>query len=201
MEPSQSSTKPGTGLNDRTASYPAPNQYGETIGDVPDELKAQISEQQAMSGSGQSRERVQDTEPMDVMVQREDIDDNLRDRTDIPRQTQSESQQSMRGRRQQAMAGGGQLRSDEMSKFRADLDDFVSRIPGLSDMDLNAAKEKLLTSLSSSRQSAMNYASEARQQINQRVEATGEYVKEKPMQSVGIAAGVGFLLGLLVSRR
>lgn len=88
-----------------------------------------------------------------------------------------------------------------MSKFRADLDDFISRIPGLSDMDLNAAKEKLLSGISSSRQSAMNYASEARQQINQRVEATGEYVKEKPMQSVGIAAGVGFLLGLLVSRR
>lgn len=199
MEPSQTSTKPGAGLNDRTASYPASNQYGETIGDIPDEAMAQISRQEARSGSGQSRTGVPDTEPMDVMVQREDIGDTLKDRTDIPRQTQSGSQQeSMGGSRQQALAGGGR---DEMSKFRADLDDFVSRIPGLSDIDLNATKEKLLSSISSSRQTAMNYASEARQQINQRVEATGEYVKEKPMQSVGIAAGVGFLLGLLVSRR
>lgn len=33
------------------------------------------------------------------------------------------------------------------------------------------------------------------------VEATEQYVHQHPLQSVGIAAGVGFLLGLLVSRR
>ncbi|ANQ86829.1 DUF883 family protein [Azoarcus olearius] len=31
--------------------------------------------------------------------------------------------------------------------------------------------------------------------------ATDDYVHEHPWQSVGVAAGVGFLLGLLVSRR
>lgn len=31
--------------------------------------------------------------------------------------------------------------------------------------------------------------------------ATDEYVHENPWQSIGIAAGVGFLVGLLVSRR
>ena len=31
--------------------------------------------------------------------------------------------------------------------------------------------------------------------------ATDEYVRENPWQSVGIAAGVGFLVGMLVSRR
>lgn len=33
------------------------------------------------------------------------------------------------------------------------------------------------------------------------VDATEVYVGEHPWQSIGIAAGVGFLLGLLVSRR
>ncbi len=33
------------------------------------------------------------------------------------------------------------------------------------------------------------------------VQATEQYVHQHPLQSVGIAAGVGFLLGLLVSRR
>jgi ElaB/YqjD/DUF883 family membrane-anchored ribosome-binding protein len=32
-------------------------------------------------------------------------------------------------------------------------------------------------------------------------DATEEYVRENPWQSVGIAAGVGLLLGLLLSRR
>lgn len=144
----------------------------------------------------QARRVVAESEPMDIMVQREDIDSGLRDRTDIPRQARTQ-QQSM-GR--QATAGGPSGK-DEMSNFRADLDEFISRIPGMSGMDLNAAKDKLLSSLASSRESAMGYASDAREQINRKVEATGEYVKEKPMQSVGIAAGVGFLIGLLVSRR
>jgi ElaB/YqjD/DUF883 family membrane-anchored ribosome-binding protein len=31
--------------------------------------------------------------------------------------------------------------------------------------------------------------------------ATDDYVHENPWKSIGIAAGVGFLLGMLVSRR
>ena len=31
--------------------------------------------------------------------------------------------------------------------------------------------------------------------------ATDDYVRENPWQSVGVAAGVGFLVGMLVSRR
>jgi len=33
------------------------------------------------------------------------------------------------------------------------------------------------------------------------VKVTDDYVRENPWQSIGVAAGVGFLLGLLVSRR
>jgi ElaB/YqjD/DUF883 family membrane-anchored ribosome-binding protein len=40
-----------------------------------------------------------------------------------------------------------------------------------------------------------------REQGRAAVEATEEYVHSHPWQSIGIAAGVGFLLGLLASRR
>lgn len=40
-----------------------------------------------------------------------------------------------------------------------------------------------------------------REQSRAAIQATESYVQEKPWQSVGIAAGVGFLLGMLVSRR
>ena len=33
------------------------------------------------------------------------------------------------------------------------------------------------------------------------VKATDEYVHDNPWQSIGVAAGIGFLIGLLVSRR
>ena len=35
----------------------------------------------------------------------------------------------------------------------------------------------------------------------QAARATDEYVHENPWKAVGIAAGVGFLVGLLISRR
>lgn len=42
---------------------------------------------------------------------------------------------------------------------------------------------------------------EARRRAQEMANATEEYVRENPWQSVGIAAGVGLLLGLLLSRR
>jgi ElaB/YqjD/DUF883 family membrane-anchored ribosome-binding protein len=42
---------------------------------------------------------------------------------------------------------------------------------------------------------------EALRRAREVADATDEYVRENPWQSVGIAAGVGLLLGLLLSRR
>jgi len=42
---------------------------------------------------------------------------------------------------------------------------------------------------------------EALKQVREVADATEEYVRENPWQSIGIAAGVGLLLGVLISRR
>jgi ElaB/YqjD/DUF883 family membrane-anchored ribosome-binding protein len=42
---------------------------------------------------------------------------------------------------------------------------------------------------------------EALRRAREVADATDEYVRENPWQSVGIAAGVGLLLGLLLTRR
>ena len=42
---------------------------------------------------------------------------------------------------------------------------------------------------------------EALQRAREVADATEEYVRENPWQSIGIAAGVGLLVGLLLSRR
>ena len=42
---------------------------------------------------------------------------------------------------------------------------------------------------------------EAMQRAREVADATEEYVRENPWQSIGIAAGVGLLVGLLLSRR
>ncbi len=95
----------------------------------------------------------------------------------------------------------GEAAGDELGNLKADLDDLISRIPGLSDMDLEQAKEKLMEKIASTRETARGMADDAREQINHGIECSEDYVKEHPMQSVGYAALAGFLLGLLITRR
>jgi ElaB/YqjD/DUF883 family membrane-anchored ribosome-binding protein len=90
---------------------------------------------------------------------------------------------------------------DELSNLRADLDDLIARIPSLSDIDLEEAKEKLMDKVASTREAAQDMAEDAREQFDHGVECSRDYVKERPLQAVGYAAAAGFLLGLLLARR
>ncbi|MES2070526.1 MAG: DUF883 domain-containing protein [Pseudomonadota bacterium] len=94
----------------------------------------------------------------------------------------------------------GSVASDEMLKLKADLDELIARIPSLSDVDLSAAKEKLLEQIAVAKEAASQASLGAREKLNQGVEVAGGYVKERPFQSVAIAAGVGLLIGMLIAR-
>lgn len=99
------------------------------------------------------------------------------------------------GERVSAAAG------DEIANLRADLDELISRIPSLSDIDLEEAKEKLMAKVASTREAAQGLAHDAREQFDYGVECSKECIKEHPLQSVGYAAAVGFIVGLLLTRR
>ncbi len=117
----------------------------------------------------------------------------------------------------------------ELLNLKSDLDTLMSRASSLSDHELHDARDKMMAKFSSVQQSAKDMASrasqrasdarqqfsqkaadakqqlnqkaaDAKQQLNQGVDTTTEYIKERPLQSVAIAAGVGFLLGALVRR-
>jgi ElaB/YqjD/DUF883 family membrane-anchored ribosome-binding protein len=95
----------------------------------------------------------------------------------------------------------GAVASEELANLRADLDDLIARIPTLSDVDLEEAKEKLLAKIAATRESARNIADNTREQFGHAVECTKECIKDRPLQSVGYAAAAGFLAGLLMTRR
>jgi ElaB/YqjD/DUF883 family membrane-anchored ribosome-binding protein len=95
----------------------------------------------------------------------------------------------------------GAVASTEMSNLRADLDDLISRLPSLSDTAIEEAKEKLITKMASAKEVAKIMAADARKHFNEGVDCSRGYVKENPLQAVGYAAAIGFLLGLLISRR
>lgn len=95
----------------------------------------------------------------------------------------------------------GSVASEELSNLRADLDDLIARIPSLSDIDLEEAKQKLMDKIGSTQEAARGMADEARQQFDEGVECSRHYVQEHPLQSVGYGAAIGFLVGLLITRR
>ena len=90
---------------------------------------------------------------------------------------------------------------EEMTSLRADLDDMTSRISSFSESELVAAREKILAKIQSTKVAAKGIAADVTQQLNNGVDVTTDYVKERPLQSVAVAAGVGILLGMLISRR
>ncbi len=73
-------------------------------------------------------------------------------------------------------------------------------MPSLSDLDLNAAKEKLLEQITTAKEAANQATLSAREKVSQGVDVAGGYVKDRPFQSVALAAGVGILIGMLIAR-
>lgn len=56
-------------------------------------------------------------------------------------------------------------------------------------------------SLRQARERLVEVEEEALRRARELADATEEYVRDNPWQSVGIAAGIGLVLGILISRR
>ena len=59
----------------------------------------------------------------------------------------------------------------------------------------------MMSQFSSMRHAARGMATQATRQLNRSVDVTTDYVKDKPMQSVAVAAGLGLAIGMLFMRR
>ena len=66
---------------------------------------------------------------------------------------------------------------------------------------IQEVRAKAEQSLQQARMRLTEVEDEALKRAREVADATDEYVKENPWQSVGIAAGVGLLVGLLLGRR
>ncbi len=89
---------------------------------------------------------------------------------------------------------------DELTNLKSDLDALMSHASTLTDTELREARDRILARFSSMRHAARGMASEASRQFSQGRDLTVDYVRDKPLQSVAIAAGAGLLLGMLMRR-
>lgn len=89
---------------------------------------------------------------------------------------------------------------EELANLKGDLDALMSHASTLTEIELREARDRILARFSSMRYAARGMASQAGRQFSQGKDMTVDYVRDKPLQSVAIAAGVGLLLGMLMRR-
>lgn len=100
---------------------------------------------------------------------------------------------------------------EELANLKSDLDTLLARASSLTDRQLREGRDRLMKKFGTMRHSAKNmaadykniasdYSQQFSRQVSQGMDTTADYVRDKPLQSIAIAAGVGLLIGALVRR-
>ncbi len=82
-----------------------------------------------------------------------------------------------------------------------DTEELLKATAGQAGEKVAVARERIQASLAVYKDKLLDAEQALMEKTKEAARATDEYVHEHPWQAVSVAAGVGFLLGLLVSRR
>lgn len=88
----------------------------------------------------------------------------------------------------------------ELANLKEDLDALMSHASTLTESELREARDRILARFSSMKNVARGLAGEATRQLTQGRDVTIDFVRNRPFQSILIAAGAGLLLGVLLRR-
>ncbi|HEV7985608.1 MAG TPA: DUF883 family protein [Steroidobacteraceae bacterium] len=88
---------------------------------------------------------------------------------------------------------------DELRAFLADVEDLVKRVGNVSDADVARARAKVVGALGDVRRLANDTSDSLRDRARAAAEQADEYVRERPWQSIGLAAAIGLIVGVGVT--
>lgn len=91
--------------------------------------------------------------------------------------------------------------STEIKSLIADVEDLMSRIVDLKDVDVARVRSKVQRAVESTKQSLSDGADAVRQQAQNAASTADDYVRDNPWAAVGIAALLGAVVGILAIRR
>ena len=89
--------------------------------------------------------------------------------------------------------------SEELQAFLADVEDLVKRVANISDADVARVRVKVANALTDMRRLAADTADTMRDRARVAMEATDDYVRERPWTVVGVAAALGLIIGVGVA--
>ena len=89
----------------------------------------------------------------------------------------------------------------DLKTLIVDTEEMLKATAGQAGEKIAVARERIQASLAVYKDRLIDAERALVEKTKEAAKATDEYVHDHPWQAVGVAAGVGFLLGLLVSRR
>ncbi|VFR43734.1 hypothetical protein BER2_0932 [plant metagenome] len=98
-------------------------------------------------------------------------------------------------------ATGREAQEDVRVNFNNLLADLEETLSSNSDTDIEALRTRLNAQIGKAREAADQAAGLAAGFVQDAVDTAEDHIRTRPLQSVGTAAGIAFLLGLLVGRR
>ena len=90
---------------------------------------------------------------------------------------------------------------DDLKVVAKDVEELLKATAGQTGDKIAAARARAEESLRTTRENLEDASDEMMARARDATRAADDYVNENPWQSVGIAAGVGFLIGYLIGRR
>jgi ElaB/YqjD/DUF883 family membrane-anchored ribosome-binding protein len=82
-----------------------------------------------------------------------------------------------------------------------DTEELLKATAGQAGEKIATARERIQASLAVYKEKLIDAEEAMMERTKEAARATDEYVHDHPWQAVGVAAGVGFLLGMLIARR
>jgi ElaB/YqjD/DUF883 family membrane-anchored ribosome-binding protein len=93
------------------------------------------------------------------------------------------------------------MAANEIKSLIADVEDLIARIADLKDADVVRMRTKVMNALDTAKDSLTRRSDTLRRQALKAISGADDYVRESPWAAVGLAALVGAVVGILVTRR
>jgi ElaB/YqjD/DUF883 family membrane-anchored ribosome-binding protein len=93
------------------------------------------------------------------------------------------------------------MAADEIKALIADVEELVARIADLKDAEVVRMRERVLQAVGAAKDSLTDGAESLRRRAKSAISGADDYVRESPWAAVGLAALVGAVVGILVTRR
>ncbi len=92
-------------------------------------------------------------------------------------------------------------RGEHDQDFMIDVQTLLGRVAHVADPEIARLRAKLENGIAAARSSSVNRLAQVRRRAIDAVSAGDDYVRDRPWQSIGVAALAGIVVGVLVGRR